>query len=454
MVPDPSSVSRRTFLATLGGGVAALAGGTAAVGATEPTALPDPITDAATKHYPTPPEVDALWRPPVTEAHAREAVATLAETVAESRRRWAEIGSVGDDGAPITTDAGGWLEDAREALDEGDHDTALFRARYGLQFAGEALGYARAEQDAVDRAALGDRAAALTDRAQGVADDLTPYPTSDPARDLGWYVRIEGEVQSASALAARALPDDADSGQNADSGGESDASAGAVDPEAAGEVTAALLRGEVDAMTAERYHDILFDRLGSDTGPHAEALRAAAERFRADLREYPSRDDARDRYVGEVDEYGPWEFAHSRLARWCLGSTAPVPWRTPIDADLLALRTVAFSIGVARRRAHGTAVDRLVVEPDDAGFDSGHALAAKRRAQATYESVVGSAPSPLLVTQIGRAVEDLQVAEVGFGGGRDRPMWRERLEAYLYALVGRAKLEAFPPLRDAILDPN
>lgn len=454
MVPDPSSVSRRTVLATLGGGAAALAGGTAVAGATEPTALPDPITDAATKYYPTPPEVDALWRPPVTEAHARAAVETLAETVAESRRRWDTIGDVDDEGAPITTGAGGWLEDAREALDEGDHDTALFRARYGLQFAGEALGYARAEQDAVDRATLRDRAAVLTDRARAVADGLKPYPTTDPARDLGWYVRIEGEVQSASALAARTLPDDADSGQNADSGDESDASADPVDPEVAGEVTAALLRGEVDAMTAERYRDILFDRLGSDTVPHAEALRTAAERFRAALPEYPSREDARARYVGEVDRYGPWEFAHSRLAQWCLGSAAPVPWRTPIDADLLALRTVALSIGLARRRAHETAVDRLVVEPDDTAFDSGHALAAKRRAQATYESVVGSDPSPLLVTQIGRAVEDLQVAEVGFGGGRDRPMWRERLEAYLYALVGRAKLEAFPPLRDAILDPD
>ncbi|PHQ46702.1 hypothetical protein DJ68_05890, partial [Halorubrum sp. C3] len=120
MVPDPSSVSRRTVLATLGGGVAALAGGTAVVGATEPTALPDPITDAATKYYPTPPEVHTLWRPPVTEAHARAAVETLAETVAESRRRWDAIGDVDDEGAPITTDAGGWLEDAREALDEGD----------------------------------------------------------------------------------------------------------------------------------------------------------------------------------------------------------------------------------------------------------------------------------------------------------------------------------------------
>ncbi|WP_254921764.1 hypothetical protein [Halorubrum ezzemoulense] len=53
MVPDPSSVSRRTVLATLGGGAAVLAGGTAVVGVTEPTALPDSITDAATTHYPT-----------------------------------------------------------------------------------------------------------------------------------------------------------------------------------------------------------------------------------------------------------------------------------------------------------------------------------------------------------------------------------------------------------------
>ncbi|MEZ3164310.1 hypothetical protein ABNG03_14225 [Halorubrum sp. RMP-47] len=131
-----------------------------------------------------------------------------------------------------------------------------------------------------------------------------------------------------------------------------------------------------------------------------------------------------------------------------------MPWRTPIDADLLTLRVVGLSIGLARRRAHAIAVDRLVVDPDDEGFDSGYALAAKRRAQATYRSVVGSDPSPLLITQIGRAVEDLQVAEGGFGGGRDEPMWRERLEAYLYALIGGAKLEAYPAVRDAIIDPD
>lgn len=60
MVPDTPRIGRRGALAALGGGVATLLGGTAVVGATEPTALPDPLTDVATKHYPTPPEVDAL----------------------------------------------------------------------------------------------------------------------------------------------------------------------------------------------------------------------------------------------------------------------------------------------------------------------------------------------------------------------------------------------------------
>ncbi|WP_233561583.1 hypothetical protein [Halorubrum sp. Atlit-28R] len=158
MIRDIILLSRRGILATLGG-VAALAGGTAVAGATESTALPDPITGAATKHCSTLPEVDALWRPSVAEAYAREAVETLTGTVAENWRRWAEIGTVDDEGALITTDSGGGLEDPREPLDKGDHDMALFRARYDLRFAGEALGYARAEQNAVDPATLGDHAA-------------------------------------------------------------------------------------------------------------------------------------------------------------------------------------------------------------------------------------------------------------------------------------------------------
>ncbi|OYR86943.1 hypothetical protein DJ72_01810, partial [Halorubrum distributum] len=85
MVPDPSSVSRRTVLATLGGGVAALAGGTAVVGATEPTALPDPITDAATKYYPTPPRGRHSSQPPASVVIGAPSSST---SPIASHRRW------------------------------------------------------------------------------------------------------------------------------------------------------------------------------------------------------------------------------------------------------------------------------------------------------------------------------------------------------------------------------
>jgi hypothetical protein len=53
---------------------------------------------------------------------------------------------------------------------------------------------------------------------------------------------------------------------------------------------------------------------------------------------------------------------------------------------------------------------------------------------------------------VGRAVEDLQVAKVGFAGSYRDAMWKERLEAYLYALVGRAKLRAFPAVYRTIVE--
>ena len=105
---------------------------------------------------------------------------------------------------------------------------------------------------------------------------------------------------------------------------------------------------------------------------------------------------------------------------------------------------VALSQGVARVRAHRFAVDELVVDENDAGFDSGHVLAEKRRARSVYRSVIGSDPPPLLTRQAGRAIEDLQVATVDADAGSDWKLWRERLQAYLYALVGRAKLREYP----------
>jgi hypothetical protein len=102
-------------------------------------------------------------------------------------------------------------------------------------------------------------------------------------------------------------------------------------------------------------------------------------------------------------------------------------------------------------RAHRFAVDELVVDEGDAGFDSGHVLAEKRRARSVYGSVFGSEPAPLLTRQAARAIEDLQVATVDEDTGSDWELWRERLQAYLYALVGRAKLRESPAVHRTVV---
>jgi hypothetical protein len=142
-----------------------------------------------------------------------------------------------------------------------------------------------------------------------------------------------------------------------------------------------------------------------------------------------------------------------------LASTDPVPASPGVaiagqaDAAPGTDLTVRLrSTGLAQRRAHGFAVGQLVIDETDAGFDSGHVLAEKRRAREVYRSVVGREPPALLTRQIPRAVEDLQVAVVGFAGGYRKPLWREHVEAYCYALLGRAKLRAYPDLYDRIVE--
>lgn len=440
MVPD--SLGRRGLLVGLGG---LAAGGTVAVGATEPTALPDLLTDEATKHYPTPPEVNSLWRPTVTEAHATEAIDRLAETVSRGETLWSRVDT--DD---HFIGAGGWLENAREAHRKGNYYDALFHAVGGLRYAGEDLGFARAKlgRPEADLRRLAEREADLRERAQAVADALDPYPAVEPGRDLAWYYRIERELVYARFKASNGLAAALDG-----VGDENGPDADEFDPEDVGTVTANLLQADGRLRNAERFRDRLtakLDGAGSVTR-YAEHLGAVAERFRDDIREFPTRSEVRATFVDEDDgPYDPYEYARSRIARWCFDSN----YRFGMDESegLLAYRTVERSRGLAQRRSHDVAVARLVVEEGDTGFDSGHALAEKRRARATYRSVVGSEPPPLLTRQVRRAVEDLQVANVGFAGNYQRPIWRERLKAYLYALVGRAKLEQYPEVYEAVVD--
>jgi hypothetical protein len=418
-----------------------LAGGTVAVGATAPTLLPDVLTDEATKHYPTPPEVRDLWRATVTEAHAREAVDLLAETEATGERLWART----DADRPFTG-AGGWLENAREELSNGNYADALFDAGYGLQFAGEQLGAARARLGRADLRTLGERGLALLDRADAVSADLDPYPASEPGRDLGWYYAIERQL-----VFARFALDRETLAALADDGADAAVDVTADDPDDIGPLTESLLSARLRVRTAERYRELHRDLLaGGGTRPFREHLGGVTESFRAGIESFPGRGAVRAEYVGE-DVQTPHDFAHSQLIRSCFDYN----YRFGLDgaaADLPVYRVVSLSTGLAQRRAHDFAVERLVIDEGDAGFDSGHVLAEKRRARDVYRSVVGTEPPALLTRQIARAVEDLQVAVVGFAGSDRRPLWRERVEAYCYALLGRAKLRAYPALYDAIVE--
>ncbi|WP_245742031.1 hypothetical protein [Natrinema salaciae] len=133
----------------------------------------------------------------MTADHAREAVALLAETEAEAIARWEEIDR--DESRP--RGSGGWLESADASLADGDYREALFDATYGIRFAGEDLGRARAELGEADLADLADRAVALLDRIDAVVGAIGSYPVREPERDLAWYSHIELELQRGRTLA-------------------------------------------------------------------------------------------------------------------------------------------------------------------------------------------------------------------------------------------------------------
>jgi hypothetical protein len=437
-LPDPSELRRRQVLAGLGGLGALATGGSVVVGATKPTALPDVVTDEATKHYPTPPEVSSIWEPTVTEDHARTVVEKLASTVDRGESAWRDA-----DLERHFTGAGGWLESARESMDAGKYNEALFRATYGLQFAAEALGRARYDLDDHDFEALGQRIVDARDRASTVANALAPYRAADPGTDLAWYLVVEQELLRAG---HELRWEDAEAAANGEE-------TGVLDDHDYASLTAGAALGEVNVLNAERYWRHLQNRLDADATAYGDHLERVADEFRNTLEAKPARDTVRARYgLDDVDDVDPYVFAHSRLVRWCFDAAIPSPWQIDVDTDLRVTTALALGTGIVGWRAHDLATDELVVDRTTTGFDSGHTLSEKRRAHDTYQSTLGDDPDPLLAHQAGRAIEDLQVAVVGFADNYRTPLWKERLNAYLYALVGRAKLTHHPTIYQRIID--
>ncbi|PSQ08447.1 hypothetical protein BRC97_00855 [Halobacteriales archaeon QS_6_71_20] len=414
MVPNLPSPSRRALLAGTG---IALAGATAGVGATAPTALPDPVTDQASKWLPGP--TDHRWRPPVSEAHAREAVDRLADEVDRGRELWAELDA--DEGF---TGDGGHLESAREDLDNGDYREALFSATYGLEFAAEDVGFALARLDRpeADPERLAERGGALRERADRVLDGIDGYPVVDAGRDLGWYHEIERRIRFARLDAHRRDPDREREYDDRD----------------IGSIHAGNVEAEQRVRDAEYYRDLLRDRVGDDGDPLADRLDRLDRQFRERVDGFPERDAVREE-VQALSEDEPYRHARRYLWTWCYDADYRL-----VGDDLTLLRATTAAQALAQRRAHEAAVDALVVEPGDDGFDSGHVVREKRAAMRRYRRVVGDSPAPLLSILTERVAEDIDVAEVRRRGGRNGPAWLERVDAYCYALVARTKLKEYP----------
>ncbi|MFA9427162.1 hypothetical protein [Natronorubrum sp. A-ect3] len=439
MVPDPQSLSRRQLLAGAAGSVGLGGGAFIATALTRPTALPNVLVDWVINYYPTPPSPSSLWQPTVTEAHAREAVELLAETEQEAFDRWDDLDS---DDYPIIG-SGGWLSTAEESLEDGDYEDALSEARYGMQFAGEDLGAARAERGEEDLEALADRAETLLERVDIVIDDLEDRPVAEPERDLAWYVHVETELQRGRHLAQfRELDEIRDD--------ETDLPQ--YDSLIVGKITSKLLRAEIAVETAAQYRDRLWETFDGTEDSYDDHLQDLLEELSGELEPMPTRDEVEDEYIGDPAEYGPYEFAHSRLARWCFPATLSPPWGRNIDEEFLTLKVLALAQGLVDWHAHEYVVEHLEVEPDDEEFDPAYILTEKRRGRSVYEDVIGSNPAPFMVVLSEQGIGNLRAATVNRDWDDRWKPWNERVQTYLNALLGRARLQESPTVYERLVD--
>lgn len=428
MVPAPPSPSRRALLAGTG---LALVGATGVVGSVRPTVLPDPLTDQASKYLPDP--TDHRWHPPVSEAHARDAVERLAAEVERGRDLWADLDTDERFGG-----AGGWLESAREELRAGNHREATVYATGGMQFAAEEVGFAlhRLGRPEADPDRLADRGAAIRDRADRLLADIDDYRVADRGRDLGWYYEIERRIRLVRFDAHESEPD----------------RDRAYDARDVGSIRAGNVQAAQRVRDAEHYRDRLRDRVGDGEGePMADRIARLDARFREAIDEFPSRSEVREEVDAIEDDHGPGPYytARWKLSMWCYDTDYYVAeW----DEDLDLVNAVEAAQALVQRRAHDRAVGALVIDPADDGFDSGHVVREKRAAMKRFRRVVGDDPAPLLSILTARAGEDIDVAEVGFGGDYEHPIWRDRVDAYCYALIARMKLTEYPPVYERFVE--
>ncbi|SFR58765.1 transcriptional initiation protein Tat [Halogeometricum limi] len=445
MVPQPS-LTRRTLLGGVG---AALGASLVGTGLFAPTWLPDAVTDELLRYYPEPAD-NYLWRPPVSESHADAAVERLAETVEAANRLAERVDeeSLSDDQSyyfRIGRDpSGGWLGSARDASDPRER---LFNATYGMQFAGEALGYLKLHFDELDAEDVVERGDRLRTAAADVHDSVRDYRVSDPRRDLAYLYSVEkylGLVRLDSHRGGVFL------------GGTADAEE--YDERDVAGTVGSHLQAEQRLADARHYRDQYRENLGDDARPYADQLDGALSRLTAMANDYPRRHDLQERLREEdVDQSTPLG-----AARWELFTLGyDDDFRFGFDDDGYrpnhrVQHVVETAWAVLARRAHEFALDELDVSPGDTGYDSGRTLKAKRRAMRTFRSVREAYDSPFAGVLAQEAASRIRAGDIGLGSrwdaaADDRPAWQDRVESTTYYLMGNGTMRELGDVLGVIL---
>ncbi|WP_411963737.1 transcriptional initiation protein Tat [Haloferax sp. YSMS24] len=427
---DRSRLSRRQLLGLLGGG-SLIAG----IGWFAPEWLPDPVTDTLTTMYPDP-SSNYVWRPPVSDEHADEAVQRLEETVerAQELRSRIDLDSVDEDmrfhlrGSP----AGGHLESAKE---ERNARERLFSATYGMLFAGEAVGYAKIALGEANPDARLERGRELREATDDIADSISEYRVSDAGRDLGYLYAIERELSFARISS---------NWSGTYTGGDPD-SVEEYSPHGLANTWGSQLQAEQRIENARHYRERYRSNLGDDARAHRQRLDDALLGLLAETDRYPRRDQMRTKLEEELelDQETPYGAGRWELWTLCFDNDFRF-YGGEVRRDLTVFRVVKTGEALLARQAHDYALDELDVSPDDTDYDSGRAFRAKRRAMDDFRATRSEYDSNFAGVVASEAASLIRGGDVGLTGRHDdRPAWQERVESAVYYLVGGGMMRNF-----------
>ncbi|KAB1193994.1 transcriptional initiation protein Tat [Haloferax sp. MBLA0076] len=430
-----STLSRRQLLGLLGGG-----GALAGIGWFAPEWLPDPVTDTLTTMYPDP-SSNYVWRPPVSDEHADEAVQRLEETVERATVLASQVDfdTIDEDmrfhlrGSP----AGGHLESARDKLNARDR---LQHATTGLQYAGETIGYAKVALGEDDPEFLVERSRELERTTDETVDSISEYRVSDPGRDLAYLYSVERLLSFARI--------------NIGWDRSADDESNVVDDYSPRDFAAewgSHLQAKQRIRTARYYREQYRSGLGDDPRSHRERLDDALLGILAEIDRYPTRDEMRTKLEDELDldQSTPYGAARWELFTLCFDND--FRYIGDFERDLTMKHLVDSAQSLLARQAHEFALSELDVEPEDSDYDSGRSFRAKRRAMHEFRETHRELDSHFAGVVASEAASRIRGGDVGLEIGDGVPRWQLRVESAVYYFVGEGMMRNLGDVVDPLL---